>query len=212
MLRSLAILLIGVLGVGACAPNLSSAPGRPGVGQQRGASGNVQTVQLVVIPNDARCQLSGTAYRHGMQGSGLLSVPIKASPVTIYCAHDDHKSAQRELASTLEEPGGLATEAITGGLFGFFKSVMIGQGQRYPPMVHVILPPITYGAEKDRKAAYNRQLIESNWKLLKTGRDIECKNRKGGVETSICLIHCDTARFTDYKAADLKAYEALTQR
>lgn len=212
MIRNLAILLIGVFGVGACAPNLSSAPARPGVVQQRGASGNVQTVQLVVIPSNARCQLSGTAYRHGMQGSGLLSVPIKASPVTIHCAHDGHKPAQRELTSTLEEPGGLATQAITGGLFGFFKSVMIGQGQRYPPMVHVILPSIVYDDERSQKTAYNRQLIESNWNLLKTGRDIECKRRKGGVETSIWSIHCDTARFTDYKAADLKAFDALSRR
>jgi len=42
----------------------------------------------------------------------------------------------------LEEPSGLATEAIVGGFFGFFKSVMIGKGQRYPPMLHMILPTL----------------------------------------------------------------------
>lgn len=45
----------------ACAPNLSSAPNRPGVVQQRGANGNIQTAQLVVIPSSASYQLSGTA-------------------------------------------------------------------------------------------------------------------------------------------------------
>jgi len=196
----------------ACAPNLSSAPNRPGVVQQRGASGNVQTVQLVVIPSSASCQLSGTAYRHGMHGSGLLSVPIKASPVTVYCTKGGHAPAKRTLASTLEEPGGLATEAIVSGFFGFFKSVMIGKGQRYPPMLHMILPTLRDDKVQRQQIAYNRELIEANWRLLKTGRDIEWNRRGSAVETSIWLIHCDTARFADYKAEDLRAFGTLTQR
>ena len=210
-MRNLAVLPLFIALLAACAPNLSSAPARPGVVQQRGAAGNVQSVQMVVLPKDASCQLSGTAYRHGMQGSGMLSVPIKASPVTVYCSRTGHLPATRTLSSTLEEPGGLATEAITGGLFGFFKSVMIGQGQRYPPMVHIILPPIRETAEKRNDAAYNQQLIEANWRLLKTGRDIECRRKNGAVETSIWSIHCDTDRFTDYKTQDLKAFDALTR-
>jgi len=83
-MRNLAVLPLFIALLAACAPNLSSAPARPGVVQQRGAAGNVQSVQMVVPPKDASCQLSGTAYRHGMQGSGMLSVPIKASPVTVY--------------------------------------------------------------------------------------------------------------------------------
>lgn len=126
----------------ACAPNLSSAPNRPGIVQQRGASGSVQTVQLVVISSSASCQLSGTAYRHGRHGSCVLSVPIKASPVTVYCTKGGHAPAKRTLANTLEEPSDLATEAIVVGFFGFFKSVMIGKGQRYPPMLHMILPTL----------------------------------------------------------------------
>lgn len=196
----------------ACAPNLSSAPHRPGVVQQRGASGNIQTVQLVVIPDNASCQLSGTAYRQGLRGSGIISVPIKASPVTVYCTKDGHAPARRTLTSTLEEPGGLATEAIVGGFFGFFKSVMVGKGQRYPPMLHLVLPALRDDAARQRTDAYNRQLIEANWRLLKTGRDIECKRGNGAVETSVWSIHCDTARFADYKAEDLKAFDNLTQR
>ena len=184
-MRLIPILLL-CLGLGAgCAPNLSSAPARPGVVQERGATGNIQTVQFVVIPNDATCRLSGTAYRHGMQGSGLLSVPIKASPVTIYCSKRGFDPVKRKLSSTLEEPGGLASEALTGGLFGFFKSVMIGKGQRYPPMVHVVLPHSRSNTKSEETLAYNRQLIKSNWKLLKRGREIECKRKSGTVETSI---------------------------
>ena len=122
----------------ACAPNLSSAPIRPGVVQQRGAYGNIRTFQLVVIPSGASCQLSGTAYRHGIHRLGLLSAPIKASPVSVYCTKGGHVPAKRTLASTLEEPDGLATEAIVGGFIGFFKSVMIGKAQRYPPMLNMI--------------------------------------------------------------------------
>lgn len=122
----------------ACAPNLSSAPIRPGVVQQRGAFGNIQTVQLVVIPSSASCQLSGTAYRHEMHGLDLLSTPIKASPVTVYCTKGGHVPANPSLASTLEKPDGLPTEAIVGGFLGFFKSVMIGKAQLYPPMFHMI--------------------------------------------------------------------------
>ena len=119
-MRLIPILLL-CLGLGAgCAPNLSSAPARPGVVQERGATGNIQTVQFVVIPNDATCRLSGTAYRQGIQESGFLSVPIKASPVTIYCSKRGFNRVISELSSTLKEPGGLASEALTGGLFGFF--------------------------------------------------------------------------------------------
>ena len=196
----------------ACAPNLSSAPNHLGVVQQRGASGNVQTVQLVVIPSSASCQLSSTAYRHGMHRSGLLSVPIKASPVTVYCTKGGHSPAKRTLANTLEEPGGLATEAIVGGFFGLFKSVMIGKGQRYPPMLHMILPTLRDDKVQRQQIAYNRELIEANRRLLKTGRDIECNRRGSAVETSIWSIHCDTARFADYKAEDLRAFNTLTQR
>ena len=121
-----------------CAPNLSSAPIRPRVVQQRGASGNIQSVQLVVIPSSASCQLSGTDYRRGMHRSGLLSAPIKASPVSVYCAKGGHVPAKRTLASTLEKPDSLAKEAIVVGFLGFFKSVMIGKVQRYPPMLHRI--------------------------------------------------------------------------
>ena len=77
-----------------------------------------------------------------MHGSGLLSVLIKASPVTVYCAKDGYALAKRTLAITLEVPGGLATEAIVSGFFSFFKSVMIGKGQRYPLMLHMILPTL----------------------------------------------------------------------
>ena len=122
----------------ACAPNLSSAPIRPGVVQQRGACGNIRTVQLVVIPSGASCQLSGTAYRHGIHRLGLLSAPIKASPVSVYCTKGGHAPAKRTLASPLAESDGLATEAIVGGFLGFFKSVMIGKAQRYPPMLNMI--------------------------------------------------------------------------
>ena len=196
----------------ACAPNLSSAPNHLGVVQQRGASGNVQTLQLVVIPSSASCQLSSTAYRHGMHRSGLLSVPIKASPVTVYCTKGGHAPAKRTLANTLEEPGGLATEAIVGGFFGLFKSVMTGKGQRYPPMLHMILPTLRDDKVQRQQIAYNRELIEANLRLLKTGRDIECNRRGSAVETPIWSIHCETARFANYKAEDLRAFDTLTQR
>jgi len=137
-MRTLITLIVFADLLTACAPNLSSAPIRPGGVQQRGTSGNIQTVQLVVIPSSASCQLSSTAYRHGMHRLGLLSAPIKASPVIVYCTKGGHAPAKRTLASTLEEPGGLATEAIVGGFLGFFKSVMIGKAQRYPPMLHMI--------------------------------------------------------------------------
>ena len=107
------------LGTG-CALNLCSAPARPGAVQERGATGNTQTVQFIAIPKDATCRLSGTAYRHGIQGSGLLPVTIKASPVTICCSKRGFDPMKRELSSTLEEPYGLASEALTGGVFGFF--------------------------------------------------------------------------------------------
>jgi len=211
-MRIFSILLL-CIGLGAgCAPNLSSAPARPGVVQERGATGNIQTVQFVVIPNDATCRLSGTAYDHGMQGSGLLSVPIKASPVTIHCSKRGHHPVKREVSSTLEEPGGLASEALTGGLFGFFKSVMIGKGQRYPPMVHMVLPHSRSNTASDETLAYNRQLIQANWKLLKRGREIECKGKNGTVETSIWSIHCDTARFKDYESDDLKAFDSASRK
>ena len=175
-MRLIPILLL-CLGLGAgCAPNLISAPNRPGVVQERGATGNIQTVQFVVIPNDATCRLSCTAYRHGIQGAGLLSAPIKASPVTIYCSKRGFDPVKCELSSTLEQPG---------GLFGFFKSVMIPKRQRYPPMVHVILPYSRSNTKSEETLAYNRQLIKSNWKLLKRGREIECKRKSGTVETSI---------------------------
>ena len=69
------LLLCLALGAG-CAPNLSSATARPGVVQERGATGNIQTVQFVVIPNDATCRLSGTAYRHGIQSFEYFSQPL----------------------------------------------------------------------------------------------------------------------------------------
>ena len=113
------LLLCLALGAG-CAPNLSYELVRPGVVQERGATDNIQTVQFIVIPTDATCRLSGTAYRHGIQGSGFLSVPIKPSPVTIYCSKRGFDPVIRELSSTLKEPGGHASEALTGGLLGFF--------------------------------------------------------------------------------------------
>ena len=83
-MRQILILLLLAGSVAVCAPNLSSAPARPGVVKQRGASGNVQTVQFAVLSNDAKCQLSGTAYRQVMRGSGLLSVPIKAADLQAF--------------------------------------------------------------------------------------------------------------------------------
>jgi hypothetical protein len=47
-------------------------------------------------------------------------VPIKSSPVTIYCSKRGFDAVIRELSSTLKEPGGHASEALTGGLLGFF--------------------------------------------------------------------------------------------
>ena len=112
------LLLCLALGAG-CAPNLSRELVRSGAVQERGATYNIQTVQFIVIPTDATCRLSGTAYRHGIQGSGFLSLPIKSSPVTIYCSKRGFDPVIRELSSTLKGPGGLASEALTGGLFGF---------------------------------------------------------------------------------------------
>ena len=74
-----------------------------------------------------------------MRESGLLSTPIKASPVTEYCTKNGQVPVKRSFTSTLEEPGSLANEAVVNGSFGFFKSVMVGKGRRYPPMVHVVL-------------------------------------------------------------------------
>lgn len=203
-----AILLLGGI-VAGCAPNLSSPPVRPGVVEQRGESGNLQSVQFVVLPNDATCQISGTAYRHGMRGSGMVSVPIKASPVAIHCARSGYRPATRALVSTLEEPGGLASGAILGGMFGLVKSVMIGQGQRFPPMVHIVLPPLRDGPDTTQSLAESRQLIESNWGLFTTGREIECSGRNGAVSTNLWSVHCDTDRFRDYLADDLKAFDSL---
>ena len=77
-----------------------------------------------------------------MRGSGLLSAPIKAPPVTVYCTKDGHVPVKRSFTSTLEEPGSLANEDVVNGFFGIFKSVMVGKGQRYPPMGHVVLPSL----------------------------------------------------------------------
>ena len=88
---------------------------------------------------------------------------------------------------------------------------MIGKEQRYPPMVHVILPSLKDGLNKRQKLSYNRQLIEINWRVFENGREIGCK-RKHTVETSIWSIHRDTARFADYKAADLRAVAKTGQR
>lgn len=210
VLLSWALLSCALLG--ACAPNLSSPPARPGVVEQRGASGNLQSVQFVVIPSDATCQISGTALREGLRGSGLIAIPVKASPVEIHCRRSGYRPATRTLVSTFEEPGGLASEAISGGLFGFFKSVMIGQGQRFPPMVHIVLPPIRVAPETARTLADSRQLIESNWSLFTTGREIECNGRNGAVSTNLWSVHCDTGRFRDYLAEDLKAFDSLAKR
>ena len=87
--------------------------------QEQGTTDNIQNVQFIVIPTDATCRLSGTAYRHGIQGSGFLSVPIKSSPVTIYCSKRGFDPVIRELSRTLKEPGGLASAALAGGQFGF---------------------------------------------------------------------------------------------
>ena len=98
-----------------------------------------------------------TAYR------GPVFYRPMASPVTIYCSKRGFDPVKCELSSTLEQPG---------GLFGFFKSVMIGKGQRYPPMVHVVLPHSRSNTKSEETLTYNRQLIKSNWKLLKRGREI----------------------------------------
>ena len=94
-----------------------------------------------------------------MPKSGLFSTPIKASPVTVYCTKDGHVPVKRSFTSTLEEPGSLANEAVVDG---FFKSVMVGKGQRYPPMVHVVLPSLKDSLKTRQQLSYNRQLIESN--------------------------------------------------
>ena len=146
-----------------------------------------------------------------MRGCGLLSVPIKASPVTVYCTKDGHVPVKRLFTSALEEPGSFATEAVVNDFFGFFKSVMVGKGQRYLPMVHVILPSLKDSLNNRQQLSYNRQLIESNWRLFEKIREIECK-RKRAVENSIWSIHCDTTRFADYKAADLQAFDKTGQR
>ena len=112
------LLLCRGLGAG-CAPNLSYELVRPGVVHERRATDNIQTAQFIVIPTDATCRLSVTDYRHGIQGSGFLSVPIRASPVTICCSKRGFDPVIREFSSTLKEPGGLASEALTGGQFGF---------------------------------------------------------------------------------------------
>ncbi|MEC8173810.1 MAG: hypothetical protein VX090_10560, partial [Pseudomonadota bacterium] len=112
------MLLCLALGAGR-APNFSYELVRSGVVQKRGATYNIQTVQFIVIPTDATCRLSGTACRHGIQRSGFLSVPIKSSPVTIYCSKRGFDPVIRELSSALKGPGGLASEALTGGQFGF---------------------------------------------------------------------------------------------
>ena len=146
-----------------------------------------------------------------MRESGLLSTPTKASPVTVYCTKDSHVPVKRSFPSTLEEPGSLANEAVVNGYFGFFKSVMVRKGQRYPPMVHVVLPSLKDSLNNRQQLSYNRQLIESNRRLFEKGREIECK-RNRAVETSIWSIHCDTTRFADYKAADLQAFDKTGQR
>ena len=208
-MRAVLAIVLVCFALPACAPNLSSPPARPGVVEQRGASGNLQSIQFVVLPNDAMCQISGTAYREGMRGSGLITVPVKASPVEIYCSRTGYRPAKRTIGSTLEEPGGFASEAIVGGVFGFLKSVMIGQGQRFPPMVHIVLRPIREAPETGKTVAESRQLIESNWGLFTTGREIECNGRNGAVSTNLWSVHCDTARFRDYLADDLKAFDAV---
>ena len=49
---------------------------------------------------------------------------------------------------------------------------MIGKGQRYPPTVHLVLPHSRSNTKSEETLTYNRQLIKSNWKLLKRGREI----------------------------------------
>ena len=146
-----------------------------------------------------------------MRGCGLFSVPIKALPVTVYCTKDGDVPVKRLFTSALEEPGNVATKAVVNGFFGFFKSVMFGKGQRYLPMVHVILPSLKDSLNKRPKLSYNRQLIEINWRIFEKGSEIGCK-RRHTVETSIWSIHRDTARFADYKAADLRAVAKTGQR
>ena len=97
-----------------------------------------------------------------MRESGLLSTPIKASPVPVYCTKNGHLPVERSFTTTLEEPGSLANEAVVNGSFRFFKSVMVGKGQRYPPMVHVVLPSLKDSLNNRQQLSYNRQLIESN--------------------------------------------------
>ena len=91
-----------------------------------------------------------------MRESGLLSTPTKASPVTVYCTKDSHVPVKRSFPSTLEEPGSLANEAVVNGYFGFFKSVMVGKGQRYLPMVHVVLPSLKDSLNNRQQLSYNR--------------------------------------------------------
>ena len=78
-------------------------------------------------------------------------------------------------------------------------------------MVHVVLPSLQDSVRNRQQLSYNRELIVSNWRLFEKGREIECK-RKGTVETPIWSIHCDTACFADYKAADLQTFDRLGPR
>ena len=102
-----------------------------------------------------------------MRGCGLFSVPIKASPVTVYCTKDGDVPVKRLFTSALEEPGNVATEAVVNG---FFRSVMVGKGQRHLPMVHVILPYLKDSLNNRQQLSYNCHLIESNWRLFEKSR------------------------------------------
>ena len=76
----------------------------------------------------------------------------------------------------------------------------------------MVLPYSRSNTKSEETLTYNRQLIKSNWQLLKHGREIECKRKSGTVETSIWSILSDTARFKDYESDDLKTFNTVTQK
>jgi len=199
------VLIIVLVSLPGCAPNLSSPPARPGVVHQRGASGNAQTVQFVVIPNDATCRLTGTAFRRGLKGSSMVVLPVNASPVEVSSFRQGHVSVKRKLLSSL------AGQLVMGGVVGFLKSIVGGKGKRFPPLVHLYLRPVGSGVVQSENLARSRRMIESNWELFRDGRDIECRGRNRVVATDLWAIYCDTGQFGQYLKADLAAFDSSTR-
>ena len=157
-------------------------------------SDNKTAVQINTNPTDTICEVKGENFTQKVNIPANVTIPAKASPVTIICSKEDYFPASKTIETSID--GMIFGNIIFGGIPGVIIDAVTKSGFKYEDTVALHLYKRNFASQEEKEAYYAD--LEEKLKTETANKERELSEKKDPEES-------------DYKQ-ELKKIEAAYQK